>query len=76
MIKAMLLYIWPKDDDTIRNRVSLAVGLLIGAKVMNVGVPFIFKYAVDYLNVGNNLNMDSAPATVLTVATSLLLGCM
>ncbi|KAK9729980.1 hypothetical protein QE152_g15604 [Popillia japonica] len=47
MIKAMLLYIWPKDDETIRNRVSLAVGLLIGAKVMNVGVPFIFKYAVE-----------------------------
>ncbi|KRT84924.1 ABC transporter ATP-binding protein [Oryctes borbonicus] len=74
MIKAMLLYIWPKDDDAIRNRVSLAVGLLVGAKIMNVTVPFIFKYAVDYLNVGNTLNMDSAPATVFTVTTSLLLG--
>ncbi|GJQ70213.1 ABCB7 [Trypoxylus dichotomus] len=74
MIKAMLLYIWPKDDAAIRNRVSLAVSLLVGAKIMNVAVPFIFKYSVDYLNVGSTLNMDSAPATVLTVATSLLLG--
>lgn len=75
MIKAMLLYIWPKDDEAIRNRVSLAVGLLVGAKIMNVAVPFIFKYSVDYLNVGNTLNMNSAPETIVTVATSLLLGC-
>lgn len=76
MIKAMLLYIWPKDDAAIRNRVTLAVSLLVGAKIMNVTVPFIFKYAVDYLNVDHTLNMNSAPTTVLTVATSLLLGCI
>ncbi|XP_076271132.1 ATP binding cassette subfamily B member 7 isoform X2 [Rhynchophorus ferrugineus] len=54
--------------------VKLAVSLLIGAKIMNVSVPFIFKYSVDYLNAGAALNMDTAPQTVATVATSLLLG--
>ncbi|XP_045470714.1 iron-sulfur clusters transporter ABCB7, mitochondrial [Harmonia axyridis] len=74
MIQAMLHYIWPKDDKAIRDRVTLAVGLLIGAKLMNVGVPFILKYSIDYLNAANTLNMNSAPATVATVATSMLIG--
>ncbi|OAD61336.1 ATP-binding cassette sub-family B member 7, mitochondrial [Eufriesea mexicana] len=81
MIKAMLRYIWPKDDPEIRKRVKMAVGLLIGAKVLSVGVPFIFKYAIDTLNTqhiattGNAmLSMGSAPETVATVATSLLIG--
>lgn len=75
MVQAMLRYIWPKDDQKIRDRVKLALSLLIGAKVLNVTVPFIFKYSVDYLNAGSTLNMETAPETVLTVATSLLLGC-
>lgn len=75
MIKAMLKYIWPADDKAIRNRVLLALGLLVGAKVINIAVPFTFKYAVDYLNAGASLNMSTAPETVLTVATSILLGC-
>lgn len=75
MLRAMLQYIWPKDDQAIKNRVKVALSLLVGAKLLNVSVPFVFKYAVDYLNAGSALNMDSAPDTVLTVATSLLLGC-
>lgn len=75
MIQAMLKYIWPKDDKAVRDRVKLALLLLVGAKLTNVTVPFIFKYSVDYLNVGGTLNMETAPATVATVASSLLLGC-
>ncbi|CAK9832303.1 Iron-sulfur clusters transporter ABCB7, mitochondrial [Anthophora retusa] len=81
MIKAMLSYIWPKDDPEIRKRVKVAVGLLISAKVLNVGVPFIFKYAIDTLNAqhvattGNAiLSLETAPETVATVVTSLLVG--
>lgn len=74
MVTGMLKYIWPADDRAIRQRVALSVGLLISAKLMNVAVPFIFKYSVDYLNAGSTLNMDSAPEAVLTVATTMLLG--
>ncbi|KAJ8939014.1 hypothetical protein NQ314_011267 [Rhamnusium bicolor] len=74
MIQAMLQYIWPKEDKMIRDRVKLAVSLLMGAKVLNVTVPFIFKYAVDYLNAGGALNLETAPQTAATIATSLLLG--
>ncbi|XP_074039778.1 ATP binding cassette subfamily B member 7 [Leptinotarsa decemlineata] len=74
MMQSMLQYIWPKDDKMIRDRVKLAVGLLIAAKAANVCVPFTFKYAVDYLNASSTLNMDSAPETATTIAISLLVG--
>lgn len=73
MLSAMMSYIWPKDDEMIRKRVMLSMGLLVGAKVMNVGVPFLFKAAVDGLGV---LSMDTAPEAVLAGSMSLLIGCM
>lgn len=48
------------------------MSLLVGSKVMNVCVPFLFKGAVDSLGV---LNMNSAPETVLALSSSLLIGC-
>lgn len=72
MLKAMMAYIWPKEDAMIRKRVVVSLGLLVGAKTLNVCVPFLFKAAVDGLNV---LNMNSAPETALALATSLLIGC-
>jgi ATP-binding cassette subfamily B (MDR/TAP) protein 7 len=61
----------------------VALGLLAGAKMLNVVVPFTFKYAVDHLNQAlpptatgeAYLNMASAPDTVLTVALTMLVGC-
>jgi len=49
------------------------MGLLVGAKVLNVSVPFIFKYAVDGLNTG--LNMNTPVDAVFTAAVSLMIGC-
>lgn len=71
VMKAMMVYIWPKDNDMIRKRVSLALGLLVGSKVLNVCVPFLFKAAVDNLNV---LSTNTLPDTTLTVCTSIILG--
>lgn len=60
----------------------LSLGLLVGAKILNVSVPFLFKFTIDEINekITTNggealLTMTSAPDTVLTVATSLLIGC-
>ncbi|XP_050432614.1 iron-sulfur clusters transporter ABCB7, mitochondrial isoform X2 [Adelges cooleyi] len=79
MILGMMQYIWPKNDSAIRKRVTLSLGLLATAKVLNVSVPFLLKYAMDELNVKVGpagealLTMDSAPETVLTVVTTLLI---
>lgn len=60
--KTLVGYVWPpihstperplsveeaRDNRTLRRRVQTSVGLLIGAKLVNVSVPFLFKYVVD-----------------------------
>lgn len=72
----MLSYVWPKDRPDLRARVAISLGLLAGAKLTNVIVPFMFKYAVDELNQmsGHMLNLNDAPSTVATMATAVLIG--
>ena len=52
-MKNMLSYIWPKGNTAIKRRVVLAMSLLVGAKLLNISVPFMFKYAVDELSAEN-----------------------
>ncbi|XP_075888970.1 iron-sulfur clusters transporter ABCB7, mitochondrial [Nelusetta ayraudi] len=76
ILSAMLTYVWPKDRPDLRARVAISLGLLAGAKITNVMVPFMFKYAVDELNQmsGHMLNLNDAPSTVATMATAVLIG--
>ncbi|XP_061193586.1 iron-sulfur clusters transporter ABCB7, mitochondrial-like [Saccostrea echinata] len=70
----LLSFIWPKDDWFIKRRIILTTSLLLGSKAINICVPFIFKYAVDYLGDKENfLDLTSAPTAVLTVATGSML---
>lgn len=71
VVRAMWAYIWPHDNEMIRRRVALSLGLLVGSKVLNVCVPFLFKAAVDNLNV---LTTATVPDTSLTICTSIILG--
>ncbi|XP_050342808.1 iron-sulfur clusters transporter ABCB7, mitochondrial isoform X2 [Nymphalis io] len=81
MFRGMLAYVWPKDNEMIRKRVMLSLSLLFGAKVMNVSVPFLFKFAVDEVNhlttspAGDALlGMATVPQALGTSAFSLLVG--
>lgn len=69
--RAMMAYIWPKDDQAIRKRVAISLGLLVSSKALSVCVPFLFKAAVDNLNV---LSTATVPDTTLAVCTSIILG--
>ena len=55
-----------------------ALSLLVGAKLMNVQVPFIFKEGVNYLNehTGSTLSMADPASAVATSAFAIMLGCM
>ncbi|CAK3908523.1 Iron-sulfur clusters transporter atm1, mitochondrial [Lecanosticta acicola] len=64
IIKDMSAYLWPKNDFNTRFRVGLSVGLLVGAKVLNVQVPFYFKTIVDSMNV----DWAATGGTAMTVA--------
>uniref|UniRef100_UPI003D9CA514 iron-sulfur clusters transporter ABCB7, mitochondrial n=1 Tax=Danio rerio TaxID=7955 RepID=UPI003D9CA514 len=76
ILGAMFTYVWPKDRPDLRARVVISLSLLAGAKITNVIVPFMFKYAVDSLNQmsGHMLNLSDAPNTVVTMATAVLIG--
>lgn len=71
VVRAMWAYIWPRDNEMIRRRVALSLGLLVSAKALSVCVPFLFKAAVDNLNV---LSTATVPDTSLAFCTSIILG--
>jgi len=76
IVKKMLGYVWPKDNFQIRFRVVVALSLLIGAKLANISVPFLFKQAVDQINhiAGAGLTLDTPQQTILTFVIALLVG--
>jgi ATP-binding cassette subfamily B protein len=63
VIRRLLPYLWLKGPLDVRVRVVAAVALLIGAKVANVYVPILYKYAVDAL---------SGPADAIRIPLALL----
>ncbi|KAK0649258.1 P-loop containing nucleoside triphosphate hydrolase protein [Cercophora newfieldiana] len=69
IMKNMSKYLWPKDSFGDKMRVVLAVGLLVGAKVLNVQVPFYFREIVDSLNI----DFATTGGTVGTVAGAMIL---
>lgn len=50
-LATLLPYLWPKGQSGLRIRVVVALALLVAAKIAIVYVPFIYKAAVDALNV-------------------------
>lgn len=70
ILKNLLQYIWPKGNNRVKLRVLIALSLLIGAKLLNVQVPFFFKDVVD------SMNVDWADSTVaLPAAIALTVIC-
>ncbi|KAL2267994.1 hypothetical protein VTJ83DRAFT_2840 [Remersonia thermophila] len=68
IMKEMSRYLWPKDSWGDKLRVMLAVGLLVGGKVLNVHVPFYFREIIDSLNI----DVAAAGGTVATVAGTMI----
>lgn len=66
ILKNLIQYIWPKGNTKVKVRVLVALALLIGAKILNVQVPFFFKETVDKMNV------DWSDATVALPASIVL----
>ncbi|VDP30512.1 unnamed protein product [Soboliphyme baturini] len=71
----MVTYVWPKDNKRLRYRVLFALALLVSSKLTSVGVPFIFKEAIDYYNQYKDhvFNLDNPAVTVVTLGTALLI---
>jgi ATP-binding cassette, subfamily B (MDR/TAP), member 7 len=69
IMKEMVKYLWPKDSYGTKVRVGISLALLVGAKVLNVQVPFYFKSIVDSMNV----DFVAVGGTAATVAGSMIL---
>ena len=69
IMKEMSRYLWPKDDLGAKVRVSTAFGLLVGAKLLNVQVPFYFKNIVDSLNI----DFAALGGTAWTIGGSMII---
>ncbi|PIA59668.1 hypothetical protein AQUCO_00400515v1 [Aquilegia coerulea] len=70
ILRTLAKYLWLKDNYEFRFRVVLALGLLVGAKVLNVQVPFLFKLAVDWMAAATGAGSELA--TFSTANTTLL----
>ncbi|KAG6201093.1 Iron-sulfur clusters transporter atm1, mitochondrial [Claviceps purpurea] len=68
IIREMSAYLWPKNGFATKVRVGIAVSLLIGAKLLNVQVPFYFKSIVDSMNI----DFVAAGGTAAAVAGSMI----
>jgi ABC transporter ATM len=62
--------VWPKNSPGVKVRVAGALGLLVAGKLLNVQVPFFFKYIVDSLNVP-----ITESTTVWVLAGASIAGC-
>ncbi|KAI1397750.1 P-loop containing nucleoside triphosphate hydrolase protein [Hypoxylon fuscum] len=69
IMKEMAHYLWPKDSVSTKVRVSLAIALLVGAKVLNVQVPFYFKSIVDAMNI----DVGATGGNAAVIAGSMIL---
>ena len=49
-LKGLFPCLWPRDSLELRLRVVAALVLLVGAKMINIAVPFLYKHAVDTLS--------------------------
>jgi ABC-type transport system involved in Fe-S cluster assembly fused permease/ATPase subunit len=49
-LRDLVPYLWPRDSIELRLRVLAALALLVGAKIINIAVPFLYKHAVDTLS--------------------------
>ncbi|OAA59583.1 ABC transporter, transmembrane domain, type 1 [Niveomyces insectorum RCEF 264] len=74
IMKEMSRYLWPSGKGSLdtKVRVGIAVALLVGAKVLNVQVPFYFKSIVDAMNVDVGAVAATTGGTAALAAGSLI----
>lgn len=64
IIKELSSHLWPKKEvnpnaTSVKARVLISLALLIGSKVINIAVPFVFKDLVDYFQKISDLKLDN-----------------
>ena len=50
VVGRLMPLLWPRGEPVLKLRVVVAMALIIGAKLINIGVPLIYKQAIDALS--------------------------
>ncbi|XP_022729321.1 ABC transporter B family member 25, mitochondrial isoform X2 [Durio zibethinus] len=73
ILRTLAGYLWMKDNLEFRLRVMTALGFLVGAKLLNVQVPFLFKLAVDWLTTPNATALANSTLVALFATPAAVL---
>ncbi|CAI4233024.1 unnamed protein product [Auanema sp. JU1783] len=77
LLQKLLRLVWPKGNWHMKRRVILAMLLLVGAKLANVSVPFLFRDIINYYNgVAPSflkLNFDSPGNAIFTAGICIII---
>jgi ATP-binding cassette subfamily B protein len=78
VVKTFLPYLWPRGEFELKTRVVIALLFLVGAKIANVYVPVLYKYAVDALGGGKagtgSAGLDTTSLIVVPVGMIVAYG--
>ena len=70
IVRSLTNSILSRNNADLRWRIAAAMGLLVGAKLLSVGVPFLFKAAIDALAFDPS-GLSAAPASAASSSGSL-----
>lgn len=73
IIAQLVRFVWPKDGAGIKIRVVVALALLVGSKLLNVAVPFVFKEIVDFLNKNTQIKDFASTTQEKIILTMIVL---
>lgn len=67
-------HVWPQGQPMLKARTAAAVGCLLGAKVANVQVPIVFKWAIDSMNEGCTASLANSELVLVPMGLLLSYG--
>ncbi|HVB17949.1 MAG TPA: ABC transporter ATP-binding protein/permease [Stellaceae bacterium] len=67
-LRGLLPYLWPRHSLELRGRVVVALGFLLAARLLNIGVPLLYRQAI------NDLSGNAAGLIVVPVALVITYG--
>ncbi len=72
LLAFVLPYLWPKNEPGLRWRVVVASIVMVGAKLLNIQVPFFLKRVVDALSLPSDLLLTIPLAALLAYGAARL----
>ena len=70
VLRALWPYLWPERHTEFKLRIAASMAFLVGAKVLNVQVPYLYKHAVDALAAVGPAGLDAPDLAAAAAAAA------